>query len=614
MIKKLFGPLAALLIASSPAYADPPTPKPPIVQKENSNSLEKKVNRTISATKNKRPKKNNPDPTPYFTGSSIGTSVGLNFSVPGRFTINPDSIWYKNFSYNFSNDPIATLRFHANNPNLPSTPLDNLTTDLFQFEGLGDRLYGDFSIRDYYNLFRLFLDEANTSFNNNIFSVNGTIRANASAHAELFSTYYFRKGDDLIRYDHSIAGHALASGSLSVDGQATIGEGLNLNIHPLEKYFGSSLRLDFTYRYLVDLSAAETHQLSYFIRNGWQGIGLSYEEFLRARGVDFFHLDAAATLDQISEARLAELNAHSEGDRSFTYGKSYLFYLFRTQSFKQFWYYAMLGANHTDSFLSTMRKDESDSTVVNMDTSITSTSDYDRVESSRNSKRLQLNYAILAGLNFADLIHPYFGATNYPNDHSLSGVSLTLPHFIADLSVFTADYQPIQPRFEFYIPLTDRGNPSPLLEYFQQRAINKISPFAAKHSIDENLRLKAYAQLRSPYIIGSIDDQDARLSFFANNGKYFAEFGVSADLKGDGAGLFSRIGMQNWGLLIQYSPTTQARTGESASLALTGDFNSYYLKFFAKALWNRPSGILHTTFDTIQKNEQYFVITFGRVW
>ncbi|HII71770.1 TPA: hypothetical protein HA265_03370 [Candidatus Woesearchaeota archaeon] len=329
---------------------------------------------------------------------------------------------------------------------------------------------------------------------------------------------------------------------------------------------------------------------------------------------DRFTLNAVSPENPFDDFLILDAATRDVGCSGMKYGTSNIIYAFRQQSFRHFWYYLMLGASLSDYEYYTMNKDEGDAFRINLDTSVVHTPDYKREESWGHRTDMRFNYAFLLGLNFGDLIHPYFGSTNYPYDRTLNGVSLTLPFFVADVHLHSGMVH--RPSAEFYIPLKATGDyKTPLLEYFRERSTILISPFSAKYSATENARRRAYSHLNGFFLIGETTDQASRLSFLGNNGTWFGQLGAEADLQGEGGGVFTRIGYKNLGLYLRYAGTTKERDGHSASLAFTADMKNYYFRALAKGVWwKRPDGVMHTPFDTIYKGEKYVLFSFGGVF
>ncbi|MEA3378656.1 MAG: hypothetical protein U9Q69_03360 [Nanoarchaeota archaeon] len=611
----------ATLLSPLPVYSDPlkmrdePKPKLQLKLKE----LPKRRKITIKLPQTKEEKQM------VFAGSSFGSSNFLRLTKSQGFFLNKSAcLCYKTYGhttlkYNFFKDKIVDkMRSFANlNLIFEKTPLDGIGNDLFSYRALANQDYGPYNLNEWFNLYRIFYDCSNKSLVGNEFKSKGIIGADIDSHIEFFTTHYFTRGKSLVRYDHGIRASALVKMGLGLQGNVKFGQGYDWGLHPLEKYFGSQIFLDFYYNYLVDLTTSESHQWAEKIKDGWQGLGIESQEFYRAKGEKNFNFYLLSSEEQMDELNLATIITQDLSTKRLEMGYSYLLYFFREQSFKKFWYYAMLGGSLSNLNYNFKNKSQSQRLEIYPDMMFSSKNKNEH-SGEGSLKKFNLNFAGLCGFNIKDVAYPYFGFSNYPMPRTVNGFALTLPNFVANfiLENNSFDENNFYPSLEFLMPISVDGDyKPPMLNYFKQKAINLISPFSVKVANTENAKNIAYSLLRGTFVAGSVNSNDANLSLLRNKNGFYWETGLEAYLKAEGAGGYIRFGYEKLGMVLGYAAKLNLKKkveGHLGRLVLVGNFNNYFVKLNAKGFWQkRTEGYFNTAFDTILKNEKYAVLSVG---
>jgi hypothetical protein len=561
-------------------------------------------------------------PALSFLGSSSGSFTQLDYYVPSGIELGTDGkLWYKDLNFDIQNENFFDkLQFYiSRNLMLPTTPLDRAAFDILKIRELRNQYAGPLKVTDWYNVFRLFYDKVNPTWDGKTFTAKGDLRGFSNTFVELFGSHNFRIGKDLIRYEHGIRYHVLAKARMFIDAQFTYGDGLNLGIHELEKYFGSTFNMRFFYKIMTDLTAAETHQFSIATKHGWQGIGLDYQEFYRSFNYQGSTLRASATLAEVEKLKLVDIKMNNQGQEKTEFGKSYLLYGFRSEFYKHFWYYMMGGIQYKEGTRNLRNITTLEDITINLFGGFERTPTKFKIASKGDIKEHRFAYALLGGLNINDHLYPYLGVSNYPFDKQLVGAIISAPRFLADLSIENNNFFGNSPfvSMEFFVPILFKGDyKKPLMNFMQERTTQKISPFSTQFTLMENSRRKAYSNLEGLFLTGELNNDSAMLGFLLNNGnKTYLELGFRVNYIGDGINIFTRFGFNRIGFLLSYAGRFNKKLdieGHKATLGIVGDINNYFLKIDANIWFDRNSGYQHTLLGYIKpQNEKYFMVSFG---
>lgn len=559
-----------------------------------------------------------------FVGSTFGSSSELNYIIPKGVELRTDGVlWYNGLSFDVQNDNfLDKLMFYSSQKMvLPTTPLDSAAKDIFNLPELKSRRFANLTLSQWFQVYKMFYNKTHYTFDGKMFDTHAELSAKTDSFADVFSTLYFSRGKTLLKYDHSVGYNVRADGQFGIKGNFVYGDGIHLGLHPLEKYIGSTFDMFYYYQAIASITASENHQFSQQIKNGWIGLGMTYMEYVYSKNMERYKIGVKATMEQIEQLKLMDIGIKETMNNEISMGNSYLGYVYATQKFKDFWYYAMIGGRFKEENVISMYKlmDETialdfffkDETIKN-------------VIEQRNIYRkssAMLDFGVAAGMNMGDIVHPYIAATSYPYFRIKAGAFLTVPRLVANFSISDDEFtSKTSPRLEFFIPIVYTGEyTEALLDYFKESTIIDVSPLAAKYSYTENARRKAYSQLRGVFISGMADSEQASLSFILNNdNSTFFELGVTSKYEFDGLGMYSRLGYKNVGVRLHYSfrkDSKRENEGHHAGMSLVGDLGRYYLSFDMKGLWfKQPNYYMYTPLMLFNKEDKYVMMNFGFVW
>ena len=557
-----------------------------------------------------------------FIGSEFGLSSELNYSIPKGIELKDGVLWYNGLSFNILKDNFLDrlMYYSSKSMALPDTPLDPAAKDIFNLPELRCRLFSNLTLNQWFQVYKIFYNKTHPKFYGKVFSTKGELSASTDSFADLFSTLYYSKGSTLLKHDHSVGYSLKADGKLGVTGRFVYGDGISMGFHPLEKYVGSTFDMLFYYRAIGSITASETNQFSQRIRNGWIGLGMNYMEFAYSKNMERYKIGVKATMEQIEQLRLMDIRINEITDNDMRYGNSYLGYVYATQSFKDFWYYAMIGGRFKSENVFSKYNLKEEAIALDFFFNADKVTDIAGQRSVYEKSSAMLDFAAAAGMSMGGIVHPYMAATSFPYFRFRGGAFLTVPRLVANFSVSDDEFtSETNPKMEFFIPIVYAGEyTETLLNYFRESTIIDVSPLAAKYSYTENARRKAYSRLRGVFLSGMADGKQASLSLILNgDNNAFFELGMVGRHEFDGIGMYSRLGYKNLGVRLHYAHRTDRKKGNEghqAGMSFVGDLGKYYVTFDMKGLWfKQPNYYMHTPMSDYAKEDKYVMLNFGRV-
>ncbi|RME55250.1 hypothetical protein D6777_01160 [Candidatus Woesearchaeota archaeon] len=594
-------------------------PKPPIVKKTDFRLTKKLKHPAFTFPKKEKEKKFT---LPTFSGSTFGSFSQLSYLIPKGIELRKDGkLWYNDLNFDVRNeDFFEKLKFYINSGiPLYNTPIDGVGNDILNMHPLSEMNAGDLKIPEWFKVFRLFYNLTDHSFDGKTFTAKGQLIGKSNTFSEAYSAINIKSGQDLIRYEHSVRYSVLIDSSMSITGKFVFGDGLNLGIHSLEKYFGSAFNMDFYLKIIADLTSSESHQFSYRVPHGWNGLGFTRQQYYRSINFENLILNAEASYAQLENLNIADILLNNFGQERTMQGESYFAYVYRKIMKKDYWYYLIAGAYFNKFNLNFQYKYKEQKYTLDLFSNLlTELNDYN-LEFNKDRNELKLGYGFVAGLNIGNIFYPYIGSTNFPYDSQLFGGIISTKWFAFDAQLLNNSYKSDSAKFnfEFAIPLTKGTSLDNILRFYQERTTNIISPMSSKFTLEENLRRQAYSKTKGLTLTGRVNLNESLLSILANNNRSYLELGFAGAYEGS-LRAFTRIGYRNIGFIINYGNRKNKKTnseGHYATLGLVGDFKQIFLRIDASIWFSENSGYQHYPSGYIRpKQEKYFLLSVGGVW